>query len=84
MFFLLNCTDAEKTKLQRVQNRGLETVMKRDRLYCTKLLHKEAGLTAWEVRARLSGMRLMFRLKKLFPEHGENAHLTCMEDVKKM
>lgn len=66
--FLLNCTDAEKTKLQRTQNRGLKIVMKRDKFYCTKLLHKEAGLAAWEVRARLAGMRLMFKFKTLFPE----------------
>lgn len=67
--FLLNCTDSEKLKLQRTQNRGLKVVLKRDKFYCTKLLHKEAALAAWEVRARLAGMRLMFKFKSLFPEN---------------
>lgn len=49
--FLLGCTVMEETKSQRVQKKGLKCVFNRDRLYNTKLLHKDVKLVSWEVRA---------------------------------
>lgn len=42
---------------------GLKIVFQRDRRYNTKLLHKDANLATWEVRARISANRLMFKYK---------------------
>lgn len=63
--FLLGCTAAERTKLQRIQNKGLKIVFERARLYNTRLLHKEANLASWEVRALVAASRLMFKYKFL-------------------
>lgn len=61
--FMLNCTEKEKGRMQRLQNRGLKSVLRKDRLYNTEQLHKDAGLAKWEVRARLASTRLMFKYK---------------------
>lgn len=61
--FLLNCSNAERVKLQRVQNKGLKLVYNKDRRFNTKLLHKEARLASWECRALAQACRLMFKYK---------------------
>lgn len=43
--FLLNYTSIEKTKIQRIQNKGLKLVYNRIRHYDTNMLQKEA---LWE------------------------------------
>lgn len=43
-------------------------------MYCSKLLHKEAILATWQVRAQLARMRLMFKYKILFPEELVDGH----------
>lgn len=61
--FLLGSNTASKIKLQRIQNRGLKIALKRERRYSTDILHKEARLATWEVRARMALTRLMFKYK---------------------
>lgn len=63
---LLGCTITEKTKIQRIQNKGLKIIFMRNRLYNTKQLHKDANLASWEVRALIAASRLMFKYK-FFP-----------------
>lgn len=63
--FMLGCTKTEITKIQRIQNKGLKIVFLRDRLASTKLLHKDAKLASWEVRALIASCRLMFKYKFL-------------------
>lgn len=72
--FLLGCTVVERTKIQRIQNKGLKIVFNRDRLYNTKLLHKDAKLASWEVRALTAACRLMFKYKFL-PSNLETSRL---------
>lgn len=52
--------------------------MRRGRFYSTDLLHEEAGLAKWEVRARLAGMRLMFKYE--FKEGFKSHQLSYEED----
>lgn len=61
--FLLSCTSLERRKIQRIQNKGLKIVFSRNRFYPTRLLHKDANLASWEVRARLAANRMMFKFK---------------------
>lgn len=61
--FMLNCTEKEKTRMQRLQNRGLKRVLRKDRYYNTEQLHIDAKMAKWEVRARLASTRLMFKYK---------------------
>lgn len=61
--FLLCCTLADKTHIQRIHNKGLKIAFKRDRLYNTKLLLKDARLASWEIRALIPATRLMFKNK---------------------
>lgn len=61
-------------KIQQVQNRNLKNILNKDRMYSTRLLHKDAKLASWEVRARLSAMRLMFKYK--FDENNLE-HISC-------
>lgn len=63
--FLLGCTMAEKTKIQRAQNKGLKIAFNRNRCYSTKQLHKDAKIAPWEVRARIAANRLMFKYKHI-------------------
>lgn len=58
---LVGCVEYDKIRLQRAINKGLKLALNRDRLYDTKLLHKEANLANWETRERLSLNRLMFK-----------------------
>lgn len=60
---LLGCSEKEKKKIQKTQNRGLKVALKRDRLYSTTLLHQEAGMLSWEARAFMALNRLMFKYK---------------------
>lgn len=62
--FLLGIDAASLCKLQRAQNRGLKVALGRDMRYNTKILHKEANLASWEVRARIALMCLMFKYKQ--------------------
>lgn len=66
--FLLNCNEGDKIKIQRTQNRGLKSVLRRERRFDTRILHQEARLATWEVRARIAGSRLMFKYK-WYPEY---------------
>lgn len=61
--FLLNCTEGDLMKIQRTQNRCLKILMKRDSLYETELLHWDARLATWWLRALTSAMQLMFKYK---------------------
>lgn len=61
--FLLGSDIAMLNKLQRAQNRGLKIALAKDMRYSTGILHKEARLASWEVRARMAAMRLMFKYK---------------------
>lgn len=61
--FLLGSDKASLVKLQRIQNKGLTIVLGRDIRHITDILHKEAGLASWEVRAHICLMRLMFKYK---------------------
>lgn len=49
--FLLGFDLCGRTKLQRVQNKGLKVALCKDSRYGTGILHKEAGLASWEVRS---------------------------------
>lgn len=73
--FLLNCSEGDKIKIQRAQNRGLKCVLQKDRRFDTKILHREARLATWEVRARLAGSRLMFKYKH-YPEYLQVSRLS--------
>lgn len=57
------CTEQDKIRFQRVQNRGLKLSLDRSRYYDTKILHKEANLANWETRTRIALNRLMFKFK---------------------
>lgn len=61
--FLLNCCNAERTRMQRIQNKGLKLAYNKDRRCNTKILHKEARLASWECRALAQSCRLMFKYK---------------------
>lgn len=58
--FLLTCTKFERTKKQKLQNRGLKIALNKNCLFNMKRLHKETGLTDWEIKACLGVSRLMF------------------------
>lgn len=76
--FLLSCTSIERTKIQRIQNKGLKIVFNRNRFYSTRLLHKDARLASWEVRARLAANRMMFKFKfnhNCLEEHRQGTRL---------
>lgn len=51
------------TKLQRMQNRCLRTVLRKDRLYSTELLHSDAKVATWRKRALTSAIKLIFKYK---------------------
>lgn len=61
--FLMGCTQTEKVKLQRLQNRGLKIALARDRLYDTNQLHVEGNIEKWETRAKASLCKLIFKYK---------------------
>lgn len=61
--FPLACTSLERIKIQRTQNKGLKIAYGRDRLYSTRLLHKDANLASLKVRARLTANRMMLKYK---------------------
>lgn len=50
--FLVGSNSVSRTKLQRTQNRGLKLALNRDRRCSTNILHRDAHLATWEVRAR--------------------------------
>lgn len=50
--FLIGCTQTEKVKLQRLQNRGLKLALAKDRLYNTDQLHKDGKIDRWETRTK--------------------------------
>lgn len=54
---------AGRIKLQRAKNRGLKIALNKNARYCTNLLHKDARLATWEVRARMALTKLMFKYK---------------------
>lgn len=58
-----NCKLKLNIKIQRVQNKGLKLALNKEMRYDTGILHKEARLASWEVRARLALMCLMFKYK---------------------
>lgn len=61
--FLLGSDKVGRIKLQRVQNKGLKVALRKDSRYSTDILHKEANLATWEVRARMALTKLMFKYK---------------------
>lgn len=61
--FLLGSDLTNRNKLQRAQNRVLKIALNRNSRYSTDILHKEARLASWEVRARMALTRLMFKYK---------------------
>lgn len=61
--FLLGTDQAGRIKLQRAKNRGLKIALNKNARYCTNLLHKDARLATWEVRARMALTKLMFKYK---------------------
>lgn len=61
--FLLNCNNSNLVKIQRVQNRCLKVLLKKERRYDTVLLHRDARLATWKKRALTSAMKLMFKYK---------------------
>lgn len=60
---LLGSDVSSLAKIQRVQNKGLKIVLNRESRYNRGILHKEARIASWEVRARLALMCLMFKYK---------------------
>lgn len=60
---LIGCTQKEKVKLQRLQNRGLRLALGRNRLHGTIELHREGKLAGWEIRAKIALCRLVFKRK---------------------
>lgn len=61
--FLMGCNQAEKLKLQRLQNRGLKIALNRDRLYGTEQLHEDARLAYWDKRTKAAICKLIFKYK---------------------
>lgn len=49
--------------MQRIQNKGLKLVYKKDRRFNTKILHKEARLASWETRTLAQSCCPMFKYK---------------------
>lgn len=60
---LIGCSEKQKKRIQKVQNRGLKIALKKDRFYGAVLLHNEAGMQLWESRAFMALNRLMFKYK---------------------
>lgn len=61
--FLLNGCEADIDKLQKTQNKGLRCILRRNRMYDSELLHRDARLETWKVRALTAAMKLMFKFK---------------------
>lgn len=55
--FMLNCTEGDLLKLQITQNKCSKPLLRRDRYYETELLHRNARLPTWRLRALTSAMR---------------------------
>lgn len=60
--FLAGSDLVSRNKL-RVQNKGLRIALNRNHRYSTNILHKEARLATWEVRAQIALTMLMFKYK---------------------
>lgn len=60
--FLAGSDLVSRNKL-RVQNKGLKIALNRNHRYSTNILHKEARLATWEVRAQIALTMLMFKYK---------------------
>ena len=61
--FLTSCNEAVITKLQRLQNRGLRVVLKRNCYASVNLLHVDAKILPLKYRQKLSVIKLMFNMK---------------------
>lgn len=61
--FLLNCFECDQIKLQKMQNKSLRLLLRKDKRYSTVLLHRDARLASWRARALTAAMRLMFKFK---------------------
>lgn len=57
---LMGCTELELNKIQRTQNRELKIARDRGRLCRTTILHADARLAEWRVRAMIALNKLMF------------------------
>ena len=59
--FCDSCPENIKSKLQRLQNRGLKIALKHTSRYPTFNLHYEANLSSWQKRADIAQVILCFR-----------------------
>lgn len=62
--FLLNCYEGDLSRIQKMQNKSLRTLLRKDKRYSTVLLHRDARLASWRARALTAAMRLMFKFKE--------------------
>lgn len=61
--FLLNNCETGIAKIQKTQNKCLRFILKKDRMYSSELVHRDARLETLKVRALTAAMKLMFKFK---------------------
>lgn len=74
--FMLNCCEGDVARIQKLQNKALKLLLRKDRLYNTVMLHKDARLANWKARALTASMRLMFKFKYYLNENVDHMNTT--------
>lgn len=60
---MLNCYECDLIRIQRLQNKALRLLLRKDRRYSTTLFHRDARLASWKARALTASMRFVFKFK---------------------
>lgn len=61
--FMLNCNEGELSRIQKAQNKALRIILRKDRMYRTSLLYRDARLARWKCSVLTAAMKLMFKFK---------------------